>query len=87
MSLQYPLLFSYGKDVYRIDLNWITDHTDKQRSRKRIPMRVFYCYQLQQRKNQRNKLFKSGQLFQQYLVDTYASVEEDRLDYIKKIKK
>ena len=47
-------------------------------------MRAFYYYQLQQRKNLANTLFKSGKLFQQYLVDAYASVEEDRLDYIRK---
>ena len=47
-------------------------------------MRDFYCYQLQQRINQRNTLFKSGRLFQQYIVDAYASVEEHRLDYIRK---
>ena len=40
-------------------------------------MRAFYCYQLQQRQNQANTLFKSGRLFQQYLVDSYASVEKD----------
>ena len=50
-------------------------------------MRAFYCYQLQQRQNQGNTLFKSGRLFQQYLVDAYASVEEDRLDYIRKNQK
>ena len=47
-------------------------------------MREFYCYQLQQRHNQGNTLFKSGRLFQQYIVDVYASVEKDRLDYIRK---
>ena len=47
-------------------------------------MRAFYCYQLQQRRNEGNTLFKNGRLFQQYLVDAYASVEEDKLDYIRK---
>ena len=47
-------------------------------------MRAFYCYQLQQREHVNNILFKSGRLFQQYVVDTYASVEEDKLDYIRK---
>ena len=84
MSLQYPLLFPYGEDGFRINLNW---NTDKQSSRKRVPMRAFYCYQLQYRQNQGNTLFKSGRLFQQYLVDAYASVEEDRLNYIRKNQK
>ena len=87
MSLQYPLLFPYGEDGYRTDLNWNIDNRNEQCSRKRISMRAFYCYQLQQRQNQGNTLFKSGRLFQQYLVDAYASVEEDRLDYIRKNQK
>ena len=32
----------------------------------------------------RNTLFKSGKLFQQYIVDAYDSVKEDILDYIQK---
>ena len=84
MSLQYPLLFPYREDRYRIDLNWVTNHVTEQSSRKRISMRAFYCYQLQQRLDQGNTLFRSSQ---QYLVDAYASVEEDRLDYIRKNKK
>ena len=43
-------------------------------------MRLFYAFQLQQ---QGNTLFRSGRLLQQFIVDIYASIEEDRLDYIK----
>jgi len=50
-------------------------------------MREFYCYQLQERRTQGNTLFRGGRLFQQYIVDAYASVEEDRLDYIRKNQK
>ena len=53
-------------------------------STNKISMIAFYCYQLQQRHNQGNTLFKSGRLFQRDIVDAYASVEEDRLDYIRK---
>ena len=64
MLLQYPFLFSCGEDGYRIDLNWNIDHMNEQSSMKRIPMRAFYCYHLQQRQNQRNTLFRTGRLFQ-----------------------
>ena len=50
-------------------------------------MRAFYGYQLQQRQNEGNTLLKRGRLFQQYIVDAYASVEEDSLDYIRKNQK
>ena len=80
MSLQYPLLFPYREDGYRVDLQLNTNSTNIKSSRNRISMRAFYCYQLQQRQNKGNTLFKSGRLFQQYLLD------EDRLDYIRKKK-
>ena len=48
---------------------------------------MFYCHQLQERKIQGNTLFRGGRLFQQYVVDAYASMEEDRLDYIQKNQK
>ena len=35
MSLQYPLLFPYGEDEYRIDLNLNNQHSDQQSSRKK----------------------------------------------------
>ena len=85
MSLQYPLSFPYGEDGYRIDLNWNTNFIGIPLTNI-IPVRAFYCYQLQQRYNQGNTLFKSGRLFQQYIVDAYASVDEDRLEYIRKKK-
>ena len=57
MSLQYPLLFPYKEDGYRIDLNLNTNNMSEQSSRKIISMRAFYCYQLQRRQNQGNTLF------------------------------
>ena len=49
MSLQYPLLFPYGEDGFRVDLRLNANSRDTQSSRRRISMRAFYCYQLQQR--------------------------------------
>jgi len=87
MALQYPLLFPYGEDGYRIDLKYNINNTRNTSTRKRISMREFYCYQLQERQIQGNTLFRAGRLFQQYIVDAYASVEEDRLEYVRKNQK
>ena len=87
MALQYPLLFPYGEDGFRTDLKSTTYNSNNKSTRKRISMREFYCYQLQERETQGNTLFRSGRLFQQYVVDAYAYVEEDRLDYIRKNQK
>ena len=63
MSLQYPLLFPYGEDAYRIDLRCTTNSISTKTSTNKIFMTTFYCYQLQQRPNQGNTLFKGGRLF------------------------
>ena len=83
MALQYPLLFPYGEDGYRIDIKWNPNFTGKQPRRNRISMRSFYAFQFQQRLHEGNTLLRAGRLFQQYIVDSYASIEEDRLDYVR----
>ena len=35
MSLQCPLLFSFGEDEYKIDLNWVANHVTEQSSREK----------------------------------------------------
>ncbi|VVA13357.1 Hypothetical predicted protein, partial [Prunus dulcis] len=85
MSLQYPLLFPFGEDGYTPDLKWHC--TNYESKRRRIPMRAFIAYQIQERVFQFDTLLKGGRLFQQFLVDAYATLEEDRLDYIRKNQK
>ncbi|VVA13213.1 PREDICTED: DNA helicase PIF1 [Prunus dulcis] len=75
MSLQYPLLFPFGEDGYTPDLKYhCTNYGSK---RKRISMRAFIAYQIQERAFQFDTLLKGGRLFQQFLVDAYATLEED----------
>ena len=66
-----------GEDGYTINLQYNINNLSNRYIRKRISMREFYCYQLQERRIQGNTLFRGGRLFQQYVVDAYASVEED----------
>ncbi|XP_070666718.1 uncharacterized protein [Malus domestica] len=87
MSLQYPLLFPYGEDGYRPDLKWNKNYKGSETKRQRIPMRAFIAYQIQEREPCLTTLLKGGRLFQQYLVDSYATLEEDRLDYIRQNQK
>nr|XP_004295595.2 PREDICTED: uncharacterized protein LOC101292200 [Fragaria vesca subsp. vesca] len=44
----------------------------------------FMSYQIHERANESSTLLKGGRLFQQFLVDAYANVEENRLFYIRK---
>ncbi|CAL8992823.1 unnamed protein product [Prunus brigantina] len=87
MSLQYPILFPYGEDGYTPDLKWNNGYKGRESKRGRIPMRAFIAYQIQERAPQLDTLLKGGRLFQQFLVDAYATLEEDRLDYIRKNQK
>ena len=58
------------------------DH-QPQRKRSRVPMRVYYAYLIHERANFENTIIKGGRLYQQFLVDAFVNVEEDRLDYIR----
>ncbi|XP_040368295.1 uncharacterized protein LOC112192958 isoform X3 [Rosa chinensis] len=87
MSLQYPILFPYGEDGYKPNLLMHKTSTNSQQKRERISMRSYITYQIQDRRNVENTLLQGGRLFQQFLVDAYATVEEDRLDWIRKNQK
>ncbi|KAK1580879.1 hypothetical protein Q3G72_000934 [Acer saccharum] len=83
MALQYPLLFPYDEDGYRPNILWNKHFKGKKPKKQRIPMRAFIAYQIQDRFEEDDTLFKGGKLFQQFLVDAYATLEEDRLDFIR----
>ncbi|KAK1435160.1 hypothetical protein QVD17_00920 [Tagetes erecta] len=80
MSLQYPLLFFYGESGWSPDL-CIAEAPDKIRNSMSINM--FYSYQIHDRYSVYTLLLRGGRLFQQYLVDAYVSIEQDRLLYVR----
>jgi len=75
LGLQYPLLFSYGEDGYRHDVQ----HKDKQlsqpRKRNRVTIREFLCFRLQTRSGEAKTLLSSRRLFQEFIVDGYSMME------------
>ncbi|XP_073224868.1 uncharacterized protein [Cicer arietinum] len=87
MALQYPLLFPYGEDGYRIGISHRNPETGICYKRKTVTMRQYYSFRLQQRAGEAQTLLRSGRLFQQYMVDTYASIEEVRINWIRKNQK
>ncbi|XP_038720029.1 uncharacterized protein LOC120012664 [Tripterygium wilfordii] len=82
MAMQYPILFPFGEDGYRIDLkrNIARCHLDSKRER--ITMREYYAFRLQYRHGEGSTLLRGGRLLQQYIVDAFCSVEEVRLRYV-----
>ncbi|XP_027186197.2 uncharacterized protein [Cicer arietinum] len=87
MALQYPLLFPYGEDGYRIGISHRNPETGSCYRRKTVTMRQYYSFRLQQRAGKAQTLLRSGRLFQQYMVDAYASIEEVRINWIRKNQK
>ena len=82
MSLQFPLLFVYGQPGYNTELTLKPVNGGKKR--KKLTMNMYYKYQLHERLNEFGVLFRSGRLFQQYVVVVYCTLEQERLDFLRK---
>ena len=74
-SLHYVLLFPLGNDGWHLGI----PHS---RGRGDVTALEFYSYRLMLRSGL-NHLHLSGRLFHQYIVDMYAKIEQQRLNYIK----
>ncbi|XP_023771698.2 uncharacterized protein LOC111920364 [Lactuca sativa] len=83
LALQYPLLFPYGDDGYRVDIphRGVTPSTDTKR--RNCTMREFFAYRIQDRVNIFSLVLNSKRLFQQFLVDAYTMIESERLYYVR----
>ncbi|GJV87178.1 DNA helicase PIF1, ATP-dependent [Tanacetum coccineum] len=81
MALQYPLLFPYGEDGFHDKIPYHTNTGSRKTKRGYGTMKEYYSYIIQQRPDESSTLLKGGRMFQQYLVDTYTAVEEQRLNW------
>ena len=50
-------------------------------------MREYYAYRLQQRSHKSTTLLLGGRLFQQFIVDAYTCIEEERLQWVRRNQK
>nr|XP_017245277.1 PREDICTED: uncharacterized protein LOC108216927 [Daucus carota subsp. sativus] len=95
MQLQYPLLFPYGDDGFHLNIplhgkNKVVPsdadsdlHPDETRHRSTVTMREFYAYRLMVRPDEGKNLHLGGRLWQQFVVDAFAAVEQYRLDWLR----
>jgi hypothetical protein len=83
LGLQYPLLFPYGEDGYREDVPLRYSNMTPSTRRKKITMREFFSYRLQERESESSNILCARRLFQQFLVDAYTMVESSRLSYVR----
>lgn len=74
--LTYPLLFPDGGEGWHPDLR----KNPSDRKRTRITQKEYYCYLLHPR-DTFNPILYTTKLFQQYIVDSWAKVEQNRLNY------
>ncbi|XP_020080111.1 uncharacterized protein LOC109703807 [Ananas comosus] len=84
MAMQYPILFPYGEDGFRLGIRCRQTSRRKTNSRQCVTMREFYAYRIQNRLREGKTLVRGGRLFQQYIVDAFACIEEERLQYIRR---
>ncbi|KAI3737233.1 hypothetical protein L2E82_27230 [Cichorium intybus] len=87
LALQYPLLFPYGDDGYRVDIRHRNVTSLSTSKRQNCTMREFFAYRIQDRLNKFSLILNARRLFQQFLVDAYTMIESERLYYIRKQQK
>jgi hypothetical protein len=75
-SLSYPILFPHGQP------GWTPTLMRNQTDSKKITLMDYTKYYLQCRSTF-NILHYAGRLFQQYVVDQYARIEQDRLTFLR----
>ncbi|GJV34368.1 DNA helicase [Tanacetum coccineum] len=85
MSLQFPLLFVFGQPGFYPEL--ILKPRNGRGDGRKVTMNAYYKYQLHARPKEFGLLFKSGRLFQQYVVTVLCAIEQSRLDFIRKRQK
>ncbi|XP_024888866.1 uncharacterized protein LOC112465530, partial [Temnothorax curvispinosus] len=81
-ALQYPLLFCRGEDGYSIALSQ-RDPQTKLPLKNTVSAASFYSYRIMVREGEVNHLVYFRSLFSQFLVDMYAKIETERLNYIR----
>ena len=74
--LHYVLLFPKGDDSWYKDIPLLGSKV-----RKRVSMMQFYSYRLQIRDG--DWIQSASRLYQQYIVDQYAKIEQNHLNYLR----
>ncbi|XP_022019618.1 uncharacterized protein LOC110919663 [Helianthus annuus] len=83
LALQYPILFPYGDDGYRINIPHREFGPNTKKTRPTCTMREFFSYRIQDRHNKFSLILNARRLFQQFLVDAYTMIESERLNFIR----
>lgn len=82
MALQYPILFPYGEQGFKLKIKYNRSGALRVGKRDEVTMLEYYAFRLQQRRCEAITLISGGRLFQQYIVDAFASIEENRVRFV-----
>ncbi|XP_028789423.1 uncharacterized protein LOC114745432 [Neltuma alba] len=83
LALQYPILFPFGEDGYRDDIEHREDTLSSTKVRTRLSMHEFFAYRLMSRHNEVSALLHASRLLQQFIVDGYTMIESQRLLWVR----
>ena len=83
LALQYPLIFTYGEDGFRLGIKKRDSPATDKLKRKDISMRQWFAFRLFERDGECQTLLHSRRLFQQFLVDAFTTIETNRLCFFK----
>ncbi|KAJ2913452.1 hypothetical protein MD484_g6981, partial [Candolleomyces efflorescens] len=81
--LQYPLLFVYGERGWSPDLKLRAKSDLSVESQRRMSQTQYAAFRLQQRRDEAETLIRGGRLFTCYIVDMFASADQNRLRYLR----
>ncbi|XP_057456402.1 uncharacterized protein LOC130747469 [Lotus japonicus] len=85
LPLQYPLIFTNGRGGYSRKFKLNKNSTkSKQWKRKKVSLREWVAFRLQERDHECKSILRSRRLFQQFIVDCYSMVESSRLFYLRR---
>jgi len=84
LGFQYPLLFPYGEDGYRPGILLKYKDDTVVTTRNRLTIKCWLSFRIQSRKYEAMTLLMSRRLFQQFVVDGYAMMESERLNWLRK---
>ena len=81
LPLHYVLLFPHGEPGW--DTTMRLQNISGERTRERLTLRQYHAYRLFPREGEFNTLFRAGRLFQQYVVDAFACIDQNKLLWIR----
>lgn len=79
--LRYVLLFPYGEHGWHYDVQSLS--SGNQPASRKVSQSRYYAYRFHSRPNEFSTILRGGRLFQEFLVDKFAGIDQSRLRYLR----